>query len=80
MLTLFTRPDCKPCARLKAWLDKWDILYEEADAGRPDAREVLRRQSGGQEVVVPTLMHGGSILVGWRGEERVRKWLEGLDV
>ena len=28
-ITIYSRPDCQPCKRVKAWWDKRDITYRE---------------------------------------------------
>lgn len=78
MVTIFTRPRCQPCASFKNWLIGQGIWYEEVDIDSPGVREVLCRHNGGQ-IVAPTMMHGGRILVGWPGGKKVLAWLEGLE-
>lgn len=62
-ITVYWRPGCASCVRLRAGLSRWGIDRREFDIWRdPDAAERVRRLAGGTETV-PTVVIGDRALV-----------------
>jgi len=66
-VTIYTKVGCPYCAAAKADLAERGVAYDEIDVhATPGAREKLAELTGGQ-MVVPVLIEGGDIRVGFGG-------------
>ena len=72
---IYTAPTCTWCKKLKEWLKKKKISYQEHDVVESDdAREIMIDKSA--QMSVPVIEMGGEIIVGFdeaRLEEIVKK-------
>ena len=74
-VTLYTTPTCAWCKKLKEWLKKKKISYQEHDVTESDsARETMIDKTG--QMAGPVIEIAGEVLVGFdekRLEEIVKK-------
>ncbi len=74
-VTLYTTPTCSWCKKLKEWLKKKKVSYQEHDVTESDsAREIMIDKSG--QMAVPVIEIAGEIIVGFdeaRLEEILKK-------
>lgn len=74
-VTIYTTPTCAWCKKLKEWLKKNKVSYQEHDViESDDAREIMIDKSG--QMAVPVIEMAGEIIVGFdeaRMEEILKK-------
>lgn len=72
---IYTTPTCTWCKKLKEWLKKKKVSYQEHDVVESDdAREIMIDKSG--QMAVPVIEMAGEIIVGFdeaRMEEILKK-------
>lgn len=72
---IYTTPTCAWCKKLKEWLKKKKVSYQEHDVVESDdAREIMIDKSG--QMAVPVIEMAGEIIVGFdeaRMEEILKK-------
>ncbi|MDQ0100483.1 glutaredoxin-like protein NrdH [Paenarthrobacter nicotinovorans] len=57
-ITLYSRPDCQPCKRIKAWWDRKGVTFQEVNVEEsPDDRAALKAL--GYEGVPVTVVSNG---------------------
>lgn len=74
-VTIYTTPTCAWCKKLKDWLKKKKVSYQEHDViESDDAREIMIDKSA--QMAVPVIEMAGEIIVGFdeaRMEEILKK-------
>lgn len=61
---IYTTPTCAWCKKLKEWLKKKKVSYQEHDViESDDAREIMIDKSG--QMAVPVIEMAGEIIVGF---------------
>ena len=74
-VTIYTTPTCTWCKKLKEWLKKKKVSYQEHDViESDDARDIMIDKSG--QMAVPVIEMAGEVIVGFdeaRMEEILKK-------
>ena len=66
-VTLYTKPGCPYCAAAREHYSGKGIAFDEIDVmGNKAAQEKLLKLSGGQKIV-PVVIDGGEVKIGWGG-------------
>ena len=72
-VTIYTTPTCTWCKKLKEWLKKKKISYQEHDVVESDdAREIMIDKTG--QMAVPVIEIAGEVIVGF-DEKRLEEIL-----
>ncbi len=67
-VTIYTTPTCAWCKKLKEWLKKKKVSYQEHDVIESDnARDDMIAKSG--QMAVPVIEVAGQIIVGFQEEK-----------
>ncbi|CAM4519004.1 glutaredoxin family protein [Nocardia ninae] len=75
-VTVYTRPNCQPCAYTKRTLIKQGVDFAEVDiTDDPQAFEYLKSHLGVREVPVVVVMERADYWTGAR-EEKIREWTD----
>lgn len=57
-ITLYSRPDCQPCKRIKAWWDRKGVTYQEVNVEESDADRAAIKELGYSGVPVTIVSTG----------------------
>ncbi|MBI2669374.1 glutaredoxin family protein [Candidatus Woesearchaeota archaeon] len=76
-VNIYTNPVCTWCGKLKEWLKKWKVAYQEFNLEDDDKYYDEILQKSGQ-LAVPVIEIDGKVIVGFQ-EELLEKALFGKD-
>jgi glutaredoxin-like protein NrdH len=67
-ITLYSRPDCQPCKRIKAWWDRKGVVYTEVNVEESEADRAAIKELGYSGVPVTIVSTGDpEIEIHWQG-------------
>lgn len=57
-ITIYSRPDCQPCKRIKAWWDRKGVVYQEVNVEESPADLAAIKALGYERVPVTVVSNG----------------------
>ena len=57
-ITIYSRPDCQPCKRIKAWWDRKGVTYQEINVEESPADALAMKHLGYTGVPVTVVSNG----------------------
>lgn len=57
-ITIYSRPSCQPCKRIKAWWERKGVAFQEVDVEASPMDRAAMKELGYEQVPVIVVSHG----------------------